>query len=210
MTGSRCLTPVLFTVLAIAAGTASARDPAFVGGSSRSDPANLSSRTSRQQARSAPSVQDYEKAYPQFIQDNSDPNSRPMSRDEVARQIQGMMGQLENNLTSSTRRSPYDRSQQRQYSEMLRQTQTIMSRNGNQFTPSTKAVFLELQALDEQQRRDIERRENLPPGDPNVALDRGMVQAEQGMRRLNDVLLPMLQDIKRAVDTELRNGANRR
>ncbi|MBP6748406.1 MAG: hypothetical protein KA144_02100 [Xanthomonadaceae bacterium] len=218
MTGSRRLAPVLATALAAfgvaACGLAAAQDPAYIGGSSNNDPANFSQP--RQQRR-APvqlpaGLQGFDPRTGQFAPPAPmvDPASQPMSPQETTRQVQGMIDQLNNNLASGSRHNPYDRSKQYRYDQAMRQAETLMSRNSNQFTPATKALFMEMQRLDEEQRRELATRENADFEDPNIAMDRSMRQAEDGMRRLGDVLMPMLQDAKRAADTELRNAATRR
>lgn len=219
MTGSRRLVPVLATALAAfgvaACGLAAAQDPAYVGGSSNNDPANFSQP---RQQRSAPvrlpaGLQGFDPRTGQFGPPPTqmiDPATQPTSPQETARQVQGMIDQLNNSLASGSRHNPYDRSKQFRYDQTMRQAQTLMSRNGNQFTPATKALFMEMQRLDEEQRRELAARENTDFEDPNIAMDRSMRQAEDGMRRLGDVLMPMLQDAKRAADTELRNAATRR
>lgn len=218
MTGSRRLAPALAAALAVfgtaACGLAAAQDSAYVGSSSGNDPANFSQR---RQPRAAtiqlpPELRGYDPRTGQFAPQAPavDPNSQPMSRQETARQLQSMIDQLNGSLRSGSRHNPYDRSKQYRYDQTMQQAQSLMSRNGNQFTPATKALFLEMQRMEQEQRRDLATRENTDIDDPNLALDRGTRQAEDGMRRLGDVLMPMLQDVKSAMDTELRNAATRR
>lgn len=220
MTGSRRLAPALASAVAAfgiaACGLAAAQDPAYIGGSSGNDPANFSQR--RQQraapAQLPPALQGYDPRTGQFAPPPAapvvDPSKGPMSPQETERQLRSMIDQLNGSLASGSRHNPYDRSKQFRYDQTMRQAQTLMGRSSNQFTPATKALFLEVQRLDEEQRRDLATRENADFEDPNIAMDRSMRQAEDGMRRLGDVLMPMLQDVKRAMDTELQNAARRR
>lgn len=219
MTGFRRLAPAFASALAVfgmaASGLAAAQDPAYIGSSSGNDPANFSQRRQPSAApmRLPPELQNFDPRTGTFTPPPApvlDPSTRPMSPQDTARQIQGMMNQLNGSLDTSTRHNPYDRSKQFRYDQTMQQARSLMSRNGNQFTPATKALFLEIQRLDDEQRRELAARENSDAEDPNIALDRSTKQAEDGMRRLGEVLVPMLQDVKKAMDTELRNAATRR
>jgi hypothetical protein len=218
MTGSRRLTPALFAALALACtGAVSAQDPAFVGGSSQNDPANLANRSRSSYTAPVRTGQSGQPSQPmqgfgprQPAPQAPDPNA-PLSPQDTERQIQALMNQLQSSMGSTSGRG-YNRNTMEQYERMRQQTQMLMNRNGGQFTASTRALFLQLQAMDEQQQREEARMMQRNGGyeDPGAKLDRGMRQAEEGMRQLNNVLMPMLQDVKRAVDTELNNAATRR
>jgi hypothetical protein len=221
MTGSRCFAPAMYTALTLTAlglacaiGAASAQDPAFIGGSSHNDPANVQSRGGRYAApapaRSAPPP-----AYNPYVRRPApqpaavDPNAAPLPPEEAMRQIQDLMNQL--NSSEGVGYGSYNGDQRASYERSMRQASSLMTRNNNQFSASTKAVFLELQAMD----ADLQRDRNLNPGlydgsNPEAGLDNGTRQVENGMNRLNDVLMPMLQDMKQAWDTELRNAATKR
>jgi hypothetical protein len=215
MTGSSRLLPTLAVALALssglATGTAAAQDPAFIGGGSRNDPANIEHRGYQgAPARIAPSGPRMDpRNLPPGVSgpDALDPN--PMRPQAATHQLEGMIQQLYNSLGSSTR-DPFDRSQQVRYDTMMKQTDALVRANWNQLSPSTQALYRELHAMNEEQRSEQAALGNRLYDDPNVAYTLGKRQAEDGMRRLGDVLMPMLQDVKKAMDTELRNATIRR
>ncbi len=216
MTGSRRLMPALAVAVALssglAAGTAVAQDPAFVGGGSRNDPANLQYRGSQgAPVRIAPSGPRFDpRNLPPGVSDPDALDPTPMRPQAATHQLEGMIQQLYNSLGSSSNRDPFDRSQQMRYDTMMKQTDTLVRANWNQLAPSTQALYRELHALDEEQRSEQAALGNRLYDDPNVAYTLGKRQAEDGMQRLGDVLMPMLQDVKKALDTELRNATIRR
>jgi hypothetical protein len=214
MTGSRRFAPAMFATLTLTAlglacaiGTASARDPALIGGSSHNDPANVQSRNSRYAApaRSAPPAYNPYARRP-APQAAAGSDTGPVPPEDAVRQIQALMSQL-----NSSSGGADGGGQQANYERSMQQARSLMARNNNQFSASTRAVFLELQALDAELQRDRNSNPGLYDGShPEAGLDNGMQRAENGMNRLNDVLMPMLQDMKQAWDTELRNAANKR
>jgi hypothetical protein len=216
MTGPRRRMPVLAIALALTsgltAGAAVAQDPAFIGGSSRNDPANLQSRRSQSAAPAltAPAGSRIDpRNLPPGVSDPDALDPSPMRPQAATHQLEGMIQQLYNSASGSTR-DPFDRTQQVRYDTMMKQTDALVRANWNQLAPSTQALYRELHALDQEQRSEQAALGNRLYNDPDVAYTMGKRQAEDGMRRLGDVLMPMLQDVKRALDTELRNAAIQR
>ncbi len=211
MIGSRRLMPALGVALALStslpAATAVAQDPAFIGGSSRNDPANLQFRGSQRAASSGPRFDS--RNLPPGISPPEAPAPTQMPPQVVAQQLEGMIEQLYDAAGTSPR-SPFDRSQQTRYDTMMKQTDALVRGNWNQLSPSTQALYRELNALDQEQQNEQAALGSRLYDDPNAAYNLGRQQAEDGMRRLGDVLTPILQDVKKAMDTELRNAAIKR
>ncbi len=87
----------------------------------------------------------------------------------------------------------------------------LIRRNWNRLGPLTRDLYAS--QYDRNDPNDAGQRYRSPYGD-NGQIERdllgGVDDAQQAMQGLEDLLLPMLQDLKRGFDTELRNRANSR
>lgn len=215
MTGSRRLVPALPSALlafaAVFGGPALAQDPAYIGGSGQ-DPANVQYRpapsASVPRLPAFPTTPD-PRNLPPGVASPDDLDPRPGDPKQTAVKLQQMIDALYRDVNSASSRDPFDRSYQARYDQMMRETDSLAQSNWGQLSSNSQALYRELHRLDSEMRAEQTALDNRLD-DPNFALRVGRRQAEEGMRRLGDVLLPMLQDVKRAMDTELRNAATRR
>ncbi len=215
MIGSRRLSFVPFTALTLAcgllAGTASARDPAFIGGTTNQDPANLQSR---ERPRAASPYALPRTAAELYADPRMPPppgagmQSGPSTRESVS-QLEQMVESLYQETSGSSRYAS-DHNTQARYEQMMKKADAVVGSNWNQLSPSSQQLYRQLQALDAEQQRSREAQGDRLYDNPDLAFDEGKRQAEEGMRRLGDALMPVLQDMKRAMDIELRNAATRR
>ncbi len=216
MIGSRRLFLAPVTALTLAfgllAGTASARDPAFIGGSSHQDPANLQSRG----RPAAGSSQALPRNISELLADPRLQQSLPGAQTPARPSTSQSVSQLEQMVdalyqeTSGSRRYGSDHTTQARYEQMMKKADALVGSNWNQLSPSSQELYRQLQALDAEQQRSRDALGDRQYDNPDLAFEQGKRQAEEGMRRLGDALMPVLQDMKRAMDIELRNAATRR
>lgn len=203
---------------AMASFAASAQDPAAVG--SGGDPALVGGGGGYRAAPAASYGGSPAAAYGGF--GNSFGNQSPaayanetQARDKSVREVEALLqtvrgklsgtGDTSLNDTTSANRNRYERSGSRDAARYRSDAEVLIRRNWQQLGPVTRDLYTS----------NFDRTD---PNDPNQRyqprygnegdLERRMLggaqDAEAAMQNLEDLLLPMLQDLKRGVDTELR------
>jgi hypothetical protein len=134
--------------------------------------------------------------------------SRPSTSASVS-QLEQMVDALYQETSGSSRYSS-DHNTQARYEQMMKQADAVVGNNWDQLSPSSQQLYRQLQAMEAEQQQSQQAFGDRRYDNPDLAFAEGKRQAEQGMRRLSDALMPVLQDMKRALDVELRNAATRR
>jgi len=188
-------------VAASVAGTASAQDPAAVGGSNP-DPAFVGGRQSGVSGSLSPSqdtlsFDEYSRA------GQNDPQRAVRDTETLLRLVRG---QLDGSQRSDARDG--DRSDAIRYRS---DAEVLIRRNWNRLGPLTRDLYTSQYGRTDP--NDPSQRYRSPYGDngqiENELLG-GVRDASESMQNLEDLLLPMLQDLKRGLDAELRQRANSR
>ncbi len=187
---SAALTASLFSS-SVAAG-----DPAFVGGngydSAKVDAAYNRQLTTSQAPASSP-------------QSNQAPTRNPDSAMTVTK-VQGLLDRVSSQIGASNLRAQAN--QQGRIEDVRNETKDIAAQVWDQLSPNTRQLYQDAydpSVTAAQTRNNSFDKEG---GTGNIA--DGIRQSKEGMRRMEELLLPMLQDIKNGLDTELRNAATRR
>lgn len=179
-------------LLLLAAPLAHARDPAAIGNGH--DPAFVGGRP-------APMAPPREQA----------PSSvAAMERATAAEEIETLLRQVrmqQDGSRDTSEGNPRDVSSALEYRN---QAESLVRRNWNQLGPLSRDLY---SATFERSHPDEARstsRYQSDANDPEARLRVGIRDAEQEMRNLESLLLPMLKDLKQATDTAIQNGARRR
>ncbi len=201
---------------AMASFAAFAQDPASVG--SGGDPALVGGGGGGNRAAPAASYGDGNTAAAYGGFGNQSPAAyanETQARDKSVREVEALLqtvrgklsgiGDSSLNDTTSTNRNRYEPSGNRDAARYRSDAEVLIRRNWQQLGPLTRDLYTS----------NFERTD---PNDPNQRyqprygnegdLERRMIggaqDAEAAMQNLEDLLLPMLRDLKRGVDTELR------
>lgn len=179
-------------LLLLAAPMAHARDPAAIG--SGHDPAFVGNRP-------APMAPPREQA---------PPSAAEMQRATAAEEIETLLRQIRTQQDGSRDTSesgPGDVASALQYRT---QAENLVRRNWNQLGPVSRDLY---SATFERSHPDEVRsasRNRTDANEPETRLRVGMRDAEQEMRNLESLLLPMLKDLKQATDTAIEQRTRRR
>lgn len=195
---SALLTPALVAVCAAAfVPCVAAQDPAAVGGGS--DPALVGGRGyAPGPSRSG------ELSFEDLARAGEDDPER------AAREVETLLSQVRSRLsgTQGGDARDADRGEAIRYRN---DAEVLIRRNWNKLGPLTRDLYTS--QYDRTDPNDPNQRYRSPYGD-NGQIERdllgGVDDAQQAMQSLEDLLLPMLQDLKRGFDAELRNRANSR
>lgn len=180
-------------LLLLAAPLAHAQDPAAIGNGH--DPAFVG-------GRAAPMAPPREQA-PSSI--------AAMERATAAEEVEALLGQLRTQQDAG--RDPGDGGDSDAMAaiQLRNQAENLVRRNWNQLGPLSRDLYsstFDRSHPDEQ--RGVSRYNNIDANDPETRLRNGIRDAEQEMRNLESLLLPMLKDLKQATDTAIEQGARRR
>lgn len=180
-------------LLLLAAPLAHAQDPAAIGNGH--DPAFVGGRP-------VPMAPPREQA-PSSI--------AAMERATAAEEVEALLGQLRTQQDAG--RDPGDGGDSDAMAaiQLRNQAENLVRRNWNQLGPLSRDIYsstFDRSHPDEQ--RGVSRYNNIDANDPETRLRNGIRDAEQEMRNLESLLLPMLKDLKQATDTAIEQGARRR
>lgn len=182
-----CILLLLATPLAHAqdpAAIGNGHDPAFVGG------------------RSAPMTPPREQA-PSSVAE--------MERATAAEEIETLLRQVrmqQDGSRDTSEGSPSDVSSALQYRS---QAENLVRRNWNQLGPLSRDLYsATFERTHPDEARGTSRYNQTDANDPETRLRAGIRDAEQEMRNLESLLLPMLKDLKQATDTAIEQRARRR
>jgi len=199
---------------AMASFAASAQDPASVGGGG--DPALVGGGGYRSSSAASYGGGGPAAAYGGFGNPSAaayanETESRDKSVREVEALLQSVRGQLsgtadtslDNNYDSSRKR--YERSGNRDAARHRSDAEVLIRRNWDKLGPLTRNLYSS--NFDRTDPNDPSQRYQPRYGNEGDLESRmlgGAQDAEAAMQNLEDLLLPMLQDLKRGFDTELR------
>lgn len=181
-------------LLLLAAQLVHAQDPAAVGGSY--DPAFVGGR-----ARPAPPP----------VREERPGSIAAMERATAAEEIEALLRQVRTQQDGSRDPGDGDESGAMAAIQLRNQAEGLVRRHWNQLGPLSRDLYsatFDRSHPDEQ--RGISRYNTSDANDPETRLRTGMRDAEQEMRNLESLLLPMLKDLKQATDTAIDQGARRR
>jgi hypothetical protein len=194
---------VASVLIALPAPAAAQRDPANV------DRGNYDrARIGRQPSRAAPPRQT---APPtptrdvfQFPQED-----KPKATPATALELQALLNRVSDKVSTSGRYVGYGQS--REFDAIRRDAQKLADQSWDRLSPQTQQLYrnavkqAELAvALDE---RQIYR--NFDGRNSAAAEIRSMRESREAMQQMREALLPMMMDVKRSFDVELRNAAAR-
>ncbi len=185
------------------AAIGSGGDPALVGGGYRTAPA------ARYGGSPAPAYGSFGNQSPAAYANET--QARDKSVREVEALLQTVRGQLSGtgdtslNDTTSANRNRYEPSGNRDAARYRSDAEVLIRRNWQQLGPVTRDLYTS--NFDRTDPNDPNQRYQPRYGNEGDLESRmlgGAQDAEAAMQNLEDLLLPMLQDLKRGVDTELR------
>ncbi len=199
---------------AMASFAASAQDPAAVG--SGGDPALVGGGGGYRAAPAAGYGGSPAAAYGGF--GNQSPAAyanETQARDKSVREVEALLQTVQGKLsgtgdtslndTTSTNRNRYEPSGSRDAARYRSDAEVLIRRNWQQLGPVTRDLYTS--NFDRTDPNDASQRYQPRygnEGDLERRMLGGAQDAEAAMQNLEDLLLPMLQDLKRGVDTELR------
>lgn len=198
---------------AMASFAASAQDPASVGGSG--DPALVgggggyrgSSAASYGGGSPAAAYGGFGNQSPAAYANET--QTRDKSVREVEALLQAVRGQLsgtgDTSLNTNNTRNRFENSDNRDAARYRSDAEVLIRRNWKQLGPLTRDLYTsnyDRTDPNDPNQRYSQRYGN--EGDLETRMLGGAQDAEGAMQNLEDLLLPMLQDLKRGFDTELR------
>lgn len=188
------------TAMATFAAPTSAQDPAAVGGNR--DSAFVGNAGGGYRGNNAAES---------FGNQTSDDEA--LARDESIREVEALLqavrGQLsgtgDTSLTANNNRNRFENSGDRNAARYRSDAETLIRRNWKQLGPLTRDLYTSnYDRTDPNDPNQHYQPRHGNEGDPEAQMLGGAQDAEGAMQNLEDLLLPMLQDLKRGVDTELR------
>ncbi len=189
------------TVMATFAPPASAQDPAAVGGNR--DSAFVGNPGGGFRGNSAA------ESFGNQTPDNDDALTRDESVREVEALLQTVRGQLsrggDSTLNTNNNRNRFENNDDRDAARYRSDAEALIRRNWKQLGPLTRDLYTS--NYDRTDPNDPNQRyqpRHGNEGDPEAKMLGGAQDAAGAMQNLEDLLLPMLQDLKRGVDTGLR------
>lgn len=184
-------------LLLLAAPLAHAQDPAAVGNGH--DPAFVGGRSI---PRAAPPREQMPSSIAQ------------MERATAAEEVEALLNQLRTQQDAS--RDPGEGGEGGEGGGMAaiqlrNQAENLVRRNWNQLGPLSRDQYSStFERSHPDEARGVSRYNRSDANEPETRLRNGIRDAEQEMRNLESMLLPMLKDLKQATDTAIEQGARRR
>jgi hypothetical protein len=191
----------------IPASPALAQDPAAVGGSDY-DPAFVGG--ARSQPRPAPApAQDANLPVPDRMRGfGGEMGGGPVPPERAAHEVEALLQLLRNEMATGGGSWNDDRGTAMRYRA---EAENLVRRHWDRLGPLTRNLYTSQYGTTNP--NDASQRYRSPYGDEGQIENQvlgGVRDASQAMQNLEDLLLPMLQDLKRGFDAELRNRANSR
>lgn len=181
-------------LLLLAAPLAHAQDPAAVGGNH--DPAFVGGRTLPRAA--APREQ-------------TPPSIAAMERATAAEEVEALLRQLRTQQDAGRDPGEGGDSDAMAAIQFRNQAENLVRRNWNQLGPLSRDLYSStFERSHPDEPRGVSRYNYIDANEPEARLRNGIRDAEQEMRNLESMLLPMLKDLKQATDTAIQQGARRR
>jgi hypothetical protein len=198
---------VFTTVLAAApASPALAQDPAAVGGGDY-DPAFVGGN---QRRAPSPPAADTGLPMPDRMRGfGGEMGGGPVPPERAAQEVEALLRLLRNEMANSGGSGRSD--DQSTAIRYRNQAETLVRRHWDRLGPLTRDLYTSQYGTTDP--NDASQRYRSPYGDEGQIENQlmgGVRDASQAMQNLEDLLLPMLQDLKRGFDAELRNRANSR
>lgn len=141
--------------------------------------------------------------------DNDDTLTREASVREVEAMLQAVRSQLsgtsDTSLTANNNRNRHENSSDRDAARYRSDAEALIRRNWEQLGPLTRDLYTS--NYDRTDPNDPNQRyqpRHGNEGDPEAKMLGGAQDAAGAMQNLEDLLLPMLQDLKRGLDTGLQ------
>lgn len=181
-------------LLLLAMPLAQAQDPAAIGNGH--DPAFVG-------GRSAPMAPPPREQAPASI--------AAMERATAAEEIEALLRQVRIQQDGSRDTGEGDTRDVSAALQYRSQAENLVRRNWNQLSPLSRDLYsATFERSHPDEARGVSNYSRTNANDPEARLRVGMRDAEQEMRNLEGLLLPMLKDIKQATDTAIQNGVRRR
>lgn len=179
-------------LLLLAAPLAHAQDPAAIGNGH--DPAFVGGR-----------------AAPMALPREQAPSSvAAMERTTAAEEVEALLRQVrmqQDGGRDTSESGPRDIASALQYRS---QAENLVRRNWNQLGPLSRDLYSStFERTHPDEARGISRYNRTDANDPETRLRAGMRDAEQEMRNLESLLLPMLKDLKQSTDAAIQQRARR-
>jgi len=181
-------------LLLLAAPLAHARDPAAVGNGY--DPAFVGGR-----ARPAPAP----------VREERPGSIAAMERATAAEEVEALLRQLRTQQDAGRDPGEGGDSDAMVAIQLRNQAESLVRRHWNQLGPLSRDLYgatFDRSHPDEQ--RGVSRYNNIDANDPETRLRNGIRDAEQEMRNLESMLLPVLKDLKQATDAAIQQAPRRR
>lgn len=188
----------LACLIAACAAPLAAQDPAAVGGND--DPAFVGGRSGGGAGMRTSS----ELSFGEFSRAGENSPERAMN------DVEALLGLVRDRLSGTGEAGARD-ADRGDAARFRNDAEILIRRNWNQLGPLTRDLYAAQYGRTDP--NDGSQRYRSPYGDegqPERAVLGGTDDPQQAMQNLEDLLLPMLQDLKRGFDTELRNRANAR
>jgi hypothetical protein len=186
----------------IPASPALARDPAAVGGSDY-DPAFVGRARSQPRPAPAPAM-DANLPVPDRMRGfGGEMGGGPVPPERAAHEVEALLQLLRNEMATGGGNWNDDRGTAMRYRA---EAENLVRRHWDRLGPLTRNLYTSQYGTTNP--NDTSQRYRSPYGDEGQIENQvlgGVRDASQAMQNLEDLLLPMLQDLKRGFDAELRN-----
>jgi hypothetical protein len=180
-------------LLLLAAPLAHAQDPAAIGNGH--DPAFVGGRP-------APMAGPPREQAPSSV--------AAMERATAAEEVEALLRQVRMQQDGSRDTSESDPRDVTSTLQYRTQAENLVRRNWNQLGPLSRDLYsATFERTHPDEARGVSRYNQTDANDPEARLRAGIRDAEQEMRNLESLLLPMLKDLKQATDTAIEQRARR-
>jgi hypothetical protein len=200
-------TALVLALAVIPVSPALAQDPAAVGGSDY-DPAFVGGARSQPRPAPAPAM-DANLPVPDRMRGfGGEMGGGPVPPERAAHEVEALLQLLRNEMATGGGSWNDDRGTAIRYRA---EAENLVRRHWDRLGPLTRNLYTSQYGTTNP--NDASQRYRSPYGDEGQIENQvlgGVRDASQAMQNLEDLLLPMLQDLKRGFDTELRNRANGR